>query len=137
MLADLDLLLTAVFVTADDLLPAGGRNAMRRVTDAEVVTLAVPRTANSWRRPPAPAAPGFQASRPAGVGSRGGERGGERTFRRPRAPKITADAFLSAIRTQTRTRRKPGRASNGMSAQAAKAPNPPSDPQRPSAESTL
>jgi hypothetical protein len=41
MLADLDLLLTAVFVTADDLLPEKGRNAMRRVTDAEVVTLAV------------------------------------------------------------------------------------------------
>jgi hypothetical protein len=41
MLADLDLLLTAVFVTADDLLPESGRNAMRRVTDAEVVTLAV------------------------------------------------------------------------------------------------
>jgi hypothetical protein len=39
--ADLDLLFTAVFVTADDLLPARGKNAMRRVTDAEVVTLAV------------------------------------------------------------------------------------------------
>jgi hypothetical protein len=41
MLADLDLLLTAVFATADDLLPARVRNAMRSVTDAEVVTLAV------------------------------------------------------------------------------------------------
>jgi hypothetical protein len=41
MLADLDLLLTAVFVTADDLLPQRRRNAMRSVTDAEVVTLAV------------------------------------------------------------------------------------------------
>jgi len=41
MLADLDLLLTAVFVTADDLLTESARNAMRRVTDAEVVTLAV------------------------------------------------------------------------------------------------
>jgi hypothetical protein len=41
MLADLDLLLTAVFVTADDLLPERRRNAMRCVTDAEVVTLAV------------------------------------------------------------------------------------------------
>jgi Transposase DDE domain len=41
MLADLDLLLTAVFVTADDLLPESGANAMRSVTDAEVVTLAV------------------------------------------------------------------------------------------------
>jgi Transposase DDE domain len=41
MIADLDLLLTAVFVTADDLLPESGPNAMRSVTDAEVVTLAV------------------------------------------------------------------------------------------------
>ncbi|HWI71411.1 MAG TPA: IS982 family transposase [Baekduia sp.] len=41
MLADLDLLLTAVFCTADDLLPEPSRNARRRVTDAEVVTLAV------------------------------------------------------------------------------------------------
>lgn len=39
--ADLDLLLTTVFCTADDLLPAGSRNARRRVTDAEVVTLCV------------------------------------------------------------------------------------------------
>jgi transposase len=41
MLADLDLLLTAVFCTADDLLPEKGGNARRRVTDAEVVTLCV------------------------------------------------------------------------------------------------
>jgi hypothetical protein len=41
MLADLDLRLTAAFVTADDLLPERRRNAMRSVTDAEVVTLAV------------------------------------------------------------------------------------------------
>jgi hypothetical protein len=41
MLADLDLLLTAVFCTADDLLPEGRKNARRRVTDAEVVTLCV------------------------------------------------------------------------------------------------
>jgi hypothetical protein len=41
MLADLDLLLTAVFCTADDLLPARGKNARRSVTDAEVVTLCV------------------------------------------------------------------------------------------------
>ncbi len=41
MLADLDLLLTAVFATADDLLPERARNARRSVTDAEVVTLAV------------------------------------------------------------------------------------------------
>jgi Transposase DDE domain len=37
--ADLDLLLTTVFVTADDLLPEKTKNAARRVTDAEVVTL--------------------------------------------------------------------------------------------------
>jgi len=41
MLADLDLLLTAVFAAADDLLPEPRRNARRSVTDAEVVTLAV------------------------------------------------------------------------------------------------
>lgn len=41
MLADLDLLLIAVFCTADDLLPESARNARRSVTDAEVVTLAV------------------------------------------------------------------------------------------------
>jgi hypothetical protein len=41
MLADLDLLLIAVFCTADDLLPEKPKNARRRVTDAEVVTLAV------------------------------------------------------------------------------------------------
>ena len=41
MLADLDLLLTAVFCTADDLLPERPGNARRRVTDAEVVTLCV------------------------------------------------------------------------------------------------
>lgn len=41
MLADLDLLLTAVFCTADDLLPERAKNARRRVTDAEVVTLSV------------------------------------------------------------------------------------------------
>jgi hypothetical protein len=41
MLADLDLLLTAVFCTADDLLPEARQNARRSVTDAEVVTLCV------------------------------------------------------------------------------------------------
>src|SRR3954451_25489733 len=41
MLADLDLLLTAVFCTADDLLPEGKKNTRRRLTDAEVVTLCV------------------------------------------------------------------------------------------------
>ena len=39
--ADLDLLLTTVFCTADDLLPAGSANARRRITDAEVVALCV------------------------------------------------------------------------------------------------
>jgi hypothetical protein len=34
--ADLDLLLTAVFVTADDLLPERPGNAKRRIRDAEV-----------------------------------------------------------------------------------------------------
>lgn len=41
MLADLDLLLIAVFCVADDLLPRRPRNARRIVTDAEVVTLCV------------------------------------------------------------------------------------------------
>jgi Transposase DDE domain len=41
MLADLDLLLIAVFCTADDLLPEKAENARRSVTDAEVVTLCV------------------------------------------------------------------------------------------------
>ena len=41
MLADLDLLLTSVFCTADDLLPGKPANARRSLTDAEVVTLCV------------------------------------------------------------------------------------------------
>jgi hypothetical protein len=41
MLADLDLLLIAVFCTADDLLPDRAGNGRRRITDAEVVTLCV------------------------------------------------------------------------------------------------
>ncbi len=41
MLADLDLLLIAVFCAADDLLPERAKNARRCVTDAEVVTLCV------------------------------------------------------------------------------------------------
>lgn len=41
MLADLDLLLIAVFCAADDLLPERPRNARRSLTDAEVVTLCV------------------------------------------------------------------------------------------------
>jgi len=39
--ADLDALCTAVYVTADDLLPACAPNARRALNDAEVVTLAV------------------------------------------------------------------------------------------------
>ncbi len=41
MLANLDLLLIAVFCAADDLLPVRPRNARRMLTDAEVVTLCV------------------------------------------------------------------------------------------------
>jgi hypothetical protein len=41
MLADLDLLLIAVFCAADDLLPKPAGNGKRILTDAEVVTLAV------------------------------------------------------------------------------------------------
>ena len=41
MLADLDLLLIAVFCAADDLLPKARNNAKRMVTDAEVITLCV------------------------------------------------------------------------------------------------
>jgi hypothetical protein len=41
MLADLDLLLIAVFCAADDLLPKARNNARRIVTDAEVITLCV------------------------------------------------------------------------------------------------
>lgn len=41
MHADLDLLLTAVFCTADDLLPEKQKNARRSLTDAEVATLCV------------------------------------------------------------------------------------------------
>jgi hypothetical protein len=41
MLADLDLLLIAVFCRADDLLPRGVKNARRILTDAEVVTVCV------------------------------------------------------------------------------------------------
>jgi hypothetical protein len=39
--ADLDLLLIAVFCTADDLLPERADNARRRITDAEVITLCI------------------------------------------------------------------------------------------------
>jgi hypothetical protein len=41
MLADLDLLLTSVFCTTDDLLPEKPKNARRSLTGAEVATLCV------------------------------------------------------------------------------------------------
>jgi hypothetical protein len=41
MLANLDLLLTVVYCIADDFLPKPAGNARRRITDAEIVTLAV------------------------------------------------------------------------------------------------
>src|SRR6266568_4696211 len=41
MHADLDLLCITVYCTADDLLPERRRNARRRLTDAEIVTLCV------------------------------------------------------------------------------------------------
>src|SRR4051794_16170970 len=41
MLADLDLLLITVYCAADDTLPKRPANARRRITDAEIVTLAV------------------------------------------------------------------------------------------------
>ena len=44
MHADLDLLLTTVYCTADDLLPEPRHNARRRLNDAEIVTLAVAQT---------------------------------------------------------------------------------------------
>jgi hypothetical protein len=42
--ADLDTLCTAVYCTADDLLPEPRRNARRRCSDAEIVTLCVAQT---------------------------------------------------------------------------------------------
>jgi hypothetical protein len=39
--ADVDLLLIAVFCTADDFLPKRAGNARRKVTDAEVITLRI------------------------------------------------------------------------------------------------
>lgn len=41
MHADLDTLCTVIYCTADDLLPSPRRNARRRITDAELVTLCV------------------------------------------------------------------------------------------------
>src|SRR5258708_27601521 len=41
MVADLDLLCISVYCTADDLLPQRPRNARRRLSDAEIVTLCV------------------------------------------------------------------------------------------------
>jgi hypothetical protein len=41
VVADLDLLLITVYCAADDMLPKRAGNARRRVSDAEIVTLAV------------------------------------------------------------------------------------------------
>ncbi len=49
MLADLDLLLTAVFCAADDFLPKRPGNARRRITDAEVITLCVAQARDGHR----------------------------------------------------------------------------------------
>src|SRR5215216_2161182 len=63
MLADLDLLLTTVFCTADDLLPQRARNARRRLTDAEVVTLLVAQGGDGRPVGPAVCQAGTQAAR--------------------------------------------------------------------------
>lgn len=75
MLADLDLLLIALFCTADDLLPESTKNARRSVTDAEVVTLAVAQamlkpsapTRMSWRPRPIVSAIGSRGCPTAGI----------------------------------------------------------------------
>ena len=94
MLADLDLLVIAVFCAADDLLPKARNNAKRIVTDAEVITLCVaqaimgitsdPRFLAVARKRlihPVPGAPGpcrlLQASR----GAVGHDRGVDRPVR--------------------------------------------------------
>jgi hypothetical protein len=51
MLADLDLLLIAVFCAADDLLPSKPANATRIMTDGEVVTLYVTQSMMAIYRP--------------------------------------------------------------------------------------
>lgn len=50
MVAELDLLLIAVYRIADDFLPERGENARRKLADAEVVTLCIAR--RSWESPP-------------------------------------------------------------------------------------
>jgi hypothetical protein len=50
MLADLDLLLTMVFYTADNLLPAGKANARRSLSDSEVGRCSSPK--RSWASRP-------------------------------------------------------------------------------------
>jgi hypothetical protein len=61
--ADLDLLLTAVYCTADDLLPERALNARRIVTDAEVITLCIAQAIMGI-----PSDPRFLAGRTAGMG---------------------------------------------------------------------
>jgi hypothetical protein len=65
--ADLDLLLTAVYATPDDLLAEKPKNARRSVTDAEVVTLCVVR--RSWAYRLTGASPRLRASMLQGVTS--------------------------------------------------------------------
>ena len=79
--ADLDLLLTTVFCAADDLLPEERKNARRRVTDAEVVTLCVaqsimdlPSDRRLWRLPASASATCF-LSCPSSPGSTRGDAG--------------------------------------------------------------
>gem|GEM_PF-5991180 len=56
MHADLDTPCTVIYCTADDLLPEARANARRKVTDAELVTVCVPR--RSWAsRPTAGSSP--------------------------------------------------------------------------------
>jgi hypothetical protein len=61
MLADLELLLIAVFCAADDLLPKARKNAKRIVTDADHHAL---RGASDHGNPIRPAVPGAARKRP-------------------------------------------------------------------------
>ena len=71
MRADLDLLCISVYCTADDLLPQRPRNARRKLSDAEIVTLCVaqvlmgiPATGASCAQPAASSATCFPSCRP-------------------------------------------------------------------------
>ncbi len=105
--ADLDNLCTAVYVTADDLLPARVGNALRRVTDAELVTLAlaqavmgIPSDRALSRR--GPAAPGTPLSRIPGQSG---------YHEAPPAPRRDDRLAVRRLRRrQPRLRRRPGAA---------------------------